>query len=215
MVLIVSGVLLYCGAVVIGTVIPVHADFQQASEPSIPLYLWSNGIHTDFVVPVVSPVKDWSRVFSLSDIAPTMDSPQWIAFGWGDRTFYLETPTWDDLTIWNAFSALFLPTSAAMHVTVYREIIPTNRVIALSISEEQYQRLVNYIERGFQYDEQGNVRRIGTTTYYGCDAFYEARGTFHLFNTCNTWINCGLKESGLPAALWTVFDFGIFYHYQR
>lgn len=215
MIIFASALLLYGGAVVIGTLIPVNSDFQETPNSPITLYLWSNGLHTDFVVPITTSVKDWSTVFSLPDLAPRMDAPQWIAFGWGDRTFYLETPTWDDLTCVNAFSALFLPTSAALHVTIYNDIIPTERCVALRISEDQYQRLVTYIERSFKVDSTGSVIRIGTTSYYGCDGFYEAHGTFHLFATCNTWTNAGLKESGLPAAFWTVFDTGIFYHYRK
>jgi len=47
------------------------------------------------------------------------------------------------------------------------------------------------------------------------DVFYEARGRYHMFFTCNTWANNALKKSGLPAALWAPFDKGIFYQYRN
>jgi len=36
-----------------------------------------------------------------------------------------------------------------------------------------------------------------------------------LFHTCNTWANNALKACGQKASLWTPFDTGIFYHYQK
>ncbi|MFP3836064.1 DUF2459 domain-containing protein, partial [Chryseobacterium sp. SIMBA_028] len=46
------------------------------------------------------------------------------------------------------------------------------------------------------------------------DAFYDAKGTYSFFYTCNTWANNALKAAGQKAALWTPSDFGIFQHYK-
>jgi 3-dehydroquinate synthetase len=55
---------------------------------------------------------------------------------------------------------------------------------------------------------------IKTEAVYGeFDAFYEANGNYHLFHTCNTWANNGLKAAHQKAAIWTPFESGIFYHY--
>jgi hypothetical protein len=44
--------------------------------------------------------------------------------------------------------------------------------------------------------------------------FYNAKGRYSLFYTCNTWANQALKSANQKAALWTIFDFGIFQHYK-
>ncbi|MCP5062170.1 MAG: DUF2459 domain-containing protein, partial [Ignavibacteriae bacterium] len=46
----------------------------------------------------------------------------------------------------------------------------------------------------------------GYTPY---DDFYEAVGSYSLFNTCNTWVNSAFKECNIKACLWTPYDFGL------
>jgi hypothetical protein len=75
---------------------------------------------------------------------------------------------------------------------------------------------VLYIQNSFDKDVDGHFINIKTTANYGLnDAFYEAKGSYSLFCTCNTWANNGLKSCGQKAALWTPSDKGIFLHYQK
>ncbi len=205
---------LYICAAVVCSLIPAEQSYQPADKP-IPIYLLSNGVHTDFVFPLRTEMKDWSQFIDIGELIKNPETVQWIAFGWGDRTFYIETPTWEDLTAKNAFSSLFLPTPSAIHVTLYYTIFAHELCIPLRISEEQYQILSAYVESTFQKTKEGKPIRIGSYNYFECDGFYEAHGYFHLFKTCNTWTNTGLKRAGLPAALWTPVDKGILYHYRN
>ena len=47
------------------------------------------------------------------------------------------------------------------------------------------------------------------------NSFYDAKQTYSLLLTCNTWINNGLKASGQKACLWTPDAGGIFYQYEK
>jgi uncharacterized protein (TIGR02117 family) len=83
------------------------------------------------------------------------------------------------------------------------------------ISNEQYAKLVAYIDNTFIRDADSKVMNIKTKANYNNeDAFYEAKGSYNLFYTCNTWANNALKSCGQKAALWTPSDMGIFYHYR-
>lgn len=83
------------------------------------------------------------------------------------------------------------------------------------ISKDQYKRLIKYIQQYFKRDEKGNLINIITSNTYGeNDSFYEAKGTYQLFFTCNTWVNSALKNAGLKACLWTPFQQGIFNQYK-
>jgi len=84
----------------------------------------------------------------------------------------------------------------------------------IKISTDEYQNLVNYISESFQLDANQKVQWISGDTYGNRDAFYEAKGSYSLFYTCNTWANNALKAAHQKASLWTVYDKGIFYHYQ-
>lgn len=191
-----------------------------AAEPSgnrnIPMYILTNGVHTDLVIPVRTAQIDWSKSVLFENTIGRDTTAQWIAFGWGDKGFYLETPTWADLKFSTAFKAATGLSTAAIHATYYRSLREGNDCIRTSIDSAEYARLIAYIQQSFKRDEHGQILHIVTNANYGrTDAFYEAKGSYSLFHTCNTWANSGLKASGQRACLWTPFDKGIFYQYRK
>jgi uncharacterized protein (TIGR02117 family) len=136
-----------------------------------------------------------------------------VAFGWGDRTFYVRTRTWDNLSPGVAFNALFCSGSAAMHVTFYSRLEESESCRKIRISRSSYLKLVQYVRASFSLDGLSKPRQIAGAHYWSNDSFYEAEGTFSLFFTCNTWANSGLKAAGMEACLWTPFYHGIFRKY--
>lgn len=193
--------------------ITVNSDADnQAKE--VPIYIRTNGVHTDLVLPVKNEVKDWSREVKFENTKANDSTAQFIAFGWGDKGFYLNTPEWSDLKASTAFNAAFALGSSAMHTTFYKSVRESKSCVKIEVSKENYQKLVNYIEAGFQHDANGNPIFIEATTYGKNDSFYEANGKYNLFQTCNSWANSGLNAANQKAAFWTVTDTGIFCHYQ-
>jgi uncharacterized protein (TIGR02117 family) len=170
------------------------------------IYVESNGVHTDFVVPVRSSVVDWTAVVHPADFARVDDSFSYVAFGWGDRGFYLETPHWSDLKLGTAFKATFFLSSSAMHVTYVRfEPQRDAECRRLVVSDEQYRALVDFLLASFARDERGAVRRIDHPGYTPCDAFFEAVGTYSFVDTCNEWTGAGLRAMGVKTGCWTPF----------
>lgn len=188
---------------------------KETGTASDIIYIQTNGVHTDIVVPVRNAYKDWSQQVKFSNTLANDTTMQWLAFGWGDRGFYLETPTWADLKASVALNAALGLGKSAIHSTFYRTMNEDESCKKIEISHDQYQRLTNYIMRSFRTDDDGNVIPIVTTANYNkTDAFYEAEGSYSLFFTCNTWANSALKACGQESCLWTPFDTGIFYHYK-
>jgi len=207
-------ILLYLGCAWLFSRITVSAE--PGTQPEITVYLKSNGVHTDVIVPIKTAGKDWSERVSFADTRSGDTAFNYIAFGWGDKGFYLETPTWNDLKASTACKAAFGLSSAAIHTTFYKSLDQNEHCIRLAVSKEQYQRLVTYIENGFKNDSLGHLIPIGGNARYGNDdAFYDAKGSYSLFHTCNTWTNNALKASGQKACWWTPFDKGIFYQYRK
>jgi uncharacterized protein (TIGR02117 family) len=203
---------LYFGCEYCFSRIAVNAD--PAAGDDVTIYILTNGAHTDIVVPIRSEEADWSETVSVDDTAGKDHSVRYAAFGWGDKGFYLDIPTWDDLTFRIAFNAMFWLSTTAMHVTFHREMVEGDDCKAIRIGREEYRRLVRYISDSFRRDSRGNTIYIKTDANYGPnDAFYEAVGRYNLFFTCNTWANNALKSCGQRACLWTAFDTGIFYQY--
>jgi uncharacterized protein (TIGR02117 family) len=195
----------------------IPVDKEACDLQEVEVYIRTNGTHTDIVLPLHTPQLDWTKKvpFSATKITDTA-SFHFIAFGWGDKGFYLEAPPeLTDVKIGTALNAAFGFSSGAVHTTFYKKLKESETCKRIMLSNEQYDRLLAYITNSFLTDPNGNFVRIHTTAVYGTkDAFYEGQGSYHLLHTCNTWANNGLKACGQKACLWTPFDTGIFHHYN-
>jgi len=186
----------------------------QPTPDAVEVYVLSNGVHTDLVVPVRNEHIDWTQQIRYAETPAADSSMQFVGFGWGDKGFYLDTPTWAELKASTAFRAMFWLGESAMHVTFHHRPVESSSCVRLYLSPAQYSQLINFIRNSFDYDAQGKVLHIRGHSYGQYDAFYEAKRTYNLFYTCNSWANEGLKSSGQRAAFWTPFDAGIFWHYK-
>lgn len=208
-------ILLYTISIFLLPLIQINSE-KSNNHKQISIYILTNGVHTDIVCPIQSSVINWSDFVAVTNVKKPESTYQYVAFGWGDKGFYLNTPTWSDLTFSTAFKAAFWLSESAMHTTFYTNIDLNDTCIKVDISIEDYTKMVNLIKDKFQKNADNKFILIPTENVYGDnDAFYEAHGTYNLFYTCNTWANSVLKKSNQKAALWTATDKGIFRHYKK
>ncbi|MFT2008986.1 TIGR02117 family protein [Pontibacter sp. 13R65] len=192
--------------------IPVNRSFAQTTESKIEIFVTSNGVHTDLIVPVATPYIDWRRKLPLQHFASADSSFTHIGFGWGDRRFYMETPEWSDLKLGVALSSALWPTRTAMHVEYIRSsLLPNDRQRPVLLTEAQYLDLIRFIDSSFQKQE-GQYLLIANSGYSGYDNFYEAHGKFYATKNCNSWVNKGLKAAGVKTAWWAHFPYAIMRH---
>jgi uncharacterized protein (TIGR02117 family) len=194
--------------------IAVNKNAATAGVDGVEIYILSNGVHTDLVLPLKTQGIDWSKKLSFRHTKSGDSMMPYVGFGWGDKGFYLETPTWADLKASTAINAMFFMGSSAMHVTFHQQMTIDKNCKKIWMSKEQYQLLYHYIDASFQKGNGGAYLYIPNRAYGQNDGFYEANRTYNLFFTCNTWTNEGLKRARLKASLWTPFDKGILYHYH-
>jgi uncharacterized protein (TIGR02117 family) len=194
--------------------IEVNSDLI-ARNKEIEVYIQTNGVHSDIVVPVKNELKDWSKEIQFQQTKSKDSLMNYLSFGWGDKGFYLETPTWADLKASTAFNAAFGLGESAMHTTFYKKMAEGKDCVKIKISKEEYLKLVDYIEDSFDRNNEGIPIFIPAVTYDKNDIFYEANRSYSLFYTCNTWANNALKSAGQKAAFWTNYDQGIFQHYSK
>jgi uncharacterized protein (TIGR02117 family) len=189
---------------------------EEKNAPNeVTIYIKTNGVHTDIVVPVRNAQKDWSTDIKFENTVSKDTAFSYLGMGWGDKGFYLETPTWAELKPSVAFKAATGLSTTAIHATFYKSMAEDSTCKKIEVSKEQYSRLIKYIDDSFQKDRNGHAINIKTTANYGKeDAFYEANGRYSIFKTCNTWANSGLKSCGQRCSLWTPFDTGIFSKYN-
>jgi len=203
---------LYAFGILAFGAIPVNSDFVQTPE-GIPLYIHSNGVHTDAIVPVVTEHIDWREYIVPDLFEPEPNGLNYIAFGWGDKGFYLETPTWADLKFSVAAKAVLLPSETAMHVSYSStppELGEMTRLVYIDAA--QYNALIDYIKSSFETDPEGTLFPIVTERddYVANDRFYEAYGSYSCFKTCNVWTNSALKATGVRTPLWGPYPGSIF-----
>lgn len=158
--------------------IPVNADWREPAE-GITIFVQSNGVHTGIVLP---------------------DGPhRWRAFGWGDRTFYLNTPDWRDMRPGTVIAALTGSGDTVVHVDRLGDFAADANWRPLRLRPDEYSRLRAYVADTLL---PGGKPIPG---YGPDDTFYPARGRYHLFNTCNVWVGHGLAAAGVRTGRWTPF----------
>lgn len=193
--------------------VSVNEDLVE-NQKEIPIYILTNGVHTDIVLPIKNEHYDWTSRLKFEHTKSKDTTYQYVALGWGDKGFYLETPTWADLKASTAIKAASGLSTSAMHVTFYKHLKENQSCKKIQISLENYKKLVAFIKESFQ-TKSGEFLKIETDAVYGKhDVFYEANGSYSLFYTCNSWANQALKATNQKAALWTISDSGIFRQYD-
>ncbi len=205
--------LFYGMASLIGALIPVNNN-RSDKKVEISIYLQQFGSHTDIVLPYKNEVQNWGNIVNPSHTKLGNLRTKYLSFGWGDLAFYRNTPTWNDLTLNTAFTALFTKSPAAIHVKFSENLPQAEKSVQINLNKNQYKKLCAYIENDFKTDKKGKLQQITDLFYTQTDAFYKACGSLSLFKTCNTWVNSGLKHTGVKTCLWTAFPQGIFYQNQ-
>ncbi|MCE1175881.1 MAG: TIGR02117 family protein [Burkholderiales bacterium] len=209
-------ILVYLLSAVILSRTIVHSDFRPipANQAGIDIYVRTNGVHTDLILPAQSSERDWYQIIPPADLHRTEDNTvgqtEYISFGWGDKGFYLDTPTWADLKFSTAFIAATGLGSTAMHIEAVTTPQVSESVRKIRISPAQLQKLIAHIDQSFEYDAQGKIIKINTTANYNDhDAFYEAIGHYSIFTTCNQWTRDGLSEAGIRTSAFAPLDDGV------
>ncbi len=164
------------------------APWAGAARAETTIHVTSNGWHSGIVVaradlpPGVIP--------EIADF-PTATH---FEFGWGNRDYYTTPRKTLGLTLGAA-----LPGASVVHLAAHAgapRAYPGYEVVTLRVSGEGMRRLAGYLHAAFARGGAPRLRAIapGLLT---ASAFYPGSGTFHLFNTCNTWTAMALVAAGL------------------
>lgn len=191
--------------------VPVNAGWKPPAN-GVEIYVCSNGVHTDLVLPLRRPNFDWSTRVPLEHFRAADPGASWVEIGWGDRGFYLEAATWADVRVTTILKALTSLGGSVMHVTRTYQPGEDDRCVRVLLTEEQYAQLATFVERSFARDGAGHFVPIRGRGYWGSDTFYEAVGSYSLLYTCNSWTSEALKLAGVRSGLWTPLVDGVMAH---
>lgn len=158
--------------------IAVNADWR-APTTGVTIFVYDNGVHTGIVLPA--------------------GQGRWRAYGWGDRQFYLETPTWRDVRLTTVVAALAGSGRTVVHVDRFRTFLADENWRPLTLRAEEHRRLVAFIAASLAPGGRA-VRGYGPD-----DAFYPAVGRYSAVRTCNVWTGNALRTAGVKMGVWTPF----------
>ena len=192
---ILSSVSLYALIVIVG-LIPVNNNFEP-TQNGVEIFVISNPVHADVVLPINTETVNWREHFPAKCFSGDNRNATHVAIGWGDKGFFIETPTWADLRVSTAAHALLLPSDTCMHVSLTRAEHLGDNSRSVTISAEQYERLIAFINASFQHNSADEIIQINDAAYGSNDAFFEALGTYHCVNTCNSWIGRAMRSAGI------------------
>ncbi|MBB3227611.1 uncharacterized protein (TIGR02117 family) [Luteibacter sp. Sphag1AF] len=193
------------GALILG-VVPVHPAWRDAPE-GVTVWLTTNGVHAGLTMPSRNDVADWTVLYPPR---PGVANDT-VTVGWGDRTFFLNVPTWADLKASTAIYALSGLDGSVMHVEYDTAPLSGPDAIALTLTPEAYAALVSFIRQSTALDVNGRAIPVTGRSYASNDTFYEAHGRYSLFRTCNQWTRDALAAAGVRAPAWSPFDKALFW----
>jgi uncharacterized protein (TIGR02117 family) len=183
--------------------VPANDRWTEPSD-GVEIFLRTNGVHTWIVVPTVSAEMDWRPLVPGAHLRdPRWGAGNHVALGYGNRTFYLETPTWGDLTMKNTFLALFGQGRSLVHADRTHDPQPNEWQRPLRITRDQYRRLAAHMAKSFQRDAAGRTMPVLGRGYSDSDMFYEGVGPYNAVYTCNSWTGEALRAAGIRTGLWT------------
>ncbi len=187
----------------------VAVDGEPPPRDGVEIFVCTNGVHTDLVLPAATKAMNWTTELRRSDFPGADPWTTHFSFGWGDRAFYLETRRWEDLSLSTALSALVGGGPTVMHVYALYTPAGSPDCGALLLREGQYRALVEYVRGSFRRDAGGAVMPLRGSGYGPTDLFYEAVGRYSPFDTCNEWTAKGLRAAGVTVGAWTPLEGGV------
>jgi uncharacterized protein (TIGR02117 family) len=192
----------FIAALLLG-ILPANIGWREADRGTT-VFVRTNGVHTWIVMPKVTRAIDWRPFAPAAHLRdPRYGAGDHVAIGYGNREFYLNTPTWNDLSVSTAFFAFFGNGPTLLHVEHDHGPRADAWQRPIVLRPEEYRRLAGYIAARFRRGPDGRTIPLIGRGYGPADMFYEAEGGYSFVLTCNEWTGRALRAAGVTTGLWT------------
>jgi uncharacterized protein (TIGR02117 family) len=196
--------LAYFAAMIVLGLMPANAGWVEAEE-GVVVFVNTNGVHTGIGMPVANEVMDWRPLMPAAHLKVPI-AADYVFVGYGHRGFYLDTESWADLSPALALDAAFGQGATLVHVDHVQAPGEGPEQRALTLSREEYRRLVAFVRARFTLDAAGRTIPLLGRGYGEHDMFYEAEGGYSLWLTCNEWTGRALRAAGVRMGFWTPLE---------
>ena len=199
---------LYPALALLGALVPVNSGYV-APTAGTPAWVCSNGVHTDLLLPATGGPVDWLEILPRGLFRETPDPGGVLAFGWGDRDFYLTTPDWSDIKLTTALQAIAGGGASVVHIEAVVPPRGNPACRSLLLDQAHWGSLAHYVRTAMANGPNGRPIAIANAGYGPVDGFVVGTGHYSPFFTCNEWVRRGLALAGIRTAWWSPFPFGI------
>jgi uncharacterized protein (TIGR02117 family) len=200
---------LYCIAALFGSLIPVNRAWVSPANGTT-LYLHDNGIHTSIIIPCAPADAANACLFPINSDSDIVT--RWQMIGWGDREFYLNTPTWRDLDLGTAAAAFVGTGKSLVHVDNLT-VLPHAGIKAIKVDDATLGKILSGIYRSATTNAYTGSKRTPIIGYGRHDIFYEGSlsrvRNYSILYTCNNWVSEILANAGVKTGYWTPLPFGV------
>jgi uncharacterized protein (TIGR02117 family) len=195
----------------IGALIPQKSKRSPASC-DIKICAINFGIHSEIIVPVQNKTFDWRQHLSLNQIGAEKNADyNYLAFGWGEREFYMNPPREIDAKIFAGIKALFLPNPSVIRVEGYKNLPQNYEIECFGVSKKGYLNLNKFIKDTFELNRQDEKNRLPYNLHQNV-SYYEAKGTYSILRNCNSWTAEGLRKADVTTPVWAGLSTAIMLH---
>ncbi|MYM67483.1 DUF2459 domain-containing protein [Pseudoduganella sp. FT55W] len=187
--------------------VPSRADLPSERTPHT-VYVVQYGWHTALLF-------DGADILARSaKLRADFSGHKYMIVGWGDGEYFvMEHPPWS-----KAVKALVASDYPALQVGG-RDTNPplgaqARDTVKLAITERGYQKLVEYIDRSIATAPDGKPIYLGKQEH-NPDRFYQATGSYSVFNNCNSWVVGALQAAEMPISSFNLTARSVFEQAER
>lgn len=182
---------------------------------AVTIYVSGDRFHTSVTVPVKTANFNWYQQLNRADLGQKQQSNGgYLNFSWGDRRFYLTTPSLQELKLSTTLRALFLPTDTVMYVqgTSQRpQSLGSYQVQSVRLSHSGYEQLTTHLAKSFARGTNA-LPVLLEQNPYETGTFYAGTGRYGFWQTCNDWLAQGLRVAEVQTPLWSGLAGSVFRH---
>jgi uncharacterized protein (TIGR02117 family) len=171
--------------------ISINVIAQSNDSTNHDVYVINYSWHTGLVFEISEQTID--MIPALKDFKDF----DYVDIGWGDEEFYQHPDTNWVL----AAKAILVPTPSVIRIAGFKGNIETAQnwsqfFIKFEMKNSEFSKLCRFVEETFLKSRKNqfivSLRKADSQII-----FYKSNLSYHLLNTCNTWIANALKASGL------------------
>lgn len=189
-----------------GSFIPANAGWREPDR-GIPIFVETNGVHVSLIVPIAAAGEDLSDLVRPEHLATPDLYGTHAMIGWGHGGVYRNARSWGDVRSGDIASAVTGSNDTTLHIYHLIDPRPASHRKRFFVSQRQYRRIIAALRATFRLTADGQSKAY--PAYGPNNLFYDSKGHYSAYTTCNEWTGAVLRKAGVRIGIWTPISGGV------